>query len=322
MIKTNAKIIQAARDLRKRQTCAEEKLWQFLRDRRFKNLKFRRQHPLGRFIADFYCHEAKLIIELDGFIHNLRYQKEHDRLRTKLINQYGMKVMRFGNEEIISDVEKALKEIGDDLTPKAPPLLIRRGVGGEGFTILETIMAVAIFTLMMGAVSASIVSFYRANSYTLNKSFAIDSASKGVETMVREIREATYSDTGAYPVVSAATNNFIFFSDIDKDAKIEKVRYFLDGLTFKKGEIEATGNPPVYQSGDEVLFTLSEYVRNGANPIFAYYDVLGNEIADLSRVADIALIKVKLIVNVDPNMPPDDFTLYSTAQLRNLKTNF
>lgn len=191
----------------------------------------------------------------------------------------------------------------------------------NGFTMLETIIAITIFTLMMGAVSFSIVSFYRANSYTLNASFAVDSAGRGVETMVREIREATYSDTGAYPVVSAATNSFVFFSDIDKDAKIEKTRYFLDGAIFKKGEIEASGNPPVYQSGDEVFVILSEYVRNGASPVFEYYDVLGNQISDLNQVADIALIKVRLIVNVDPNMPPGDFTLYSTAQLRNLKTN-
>lgn len=192
----------------------------------------------------------------------------------------------------------------------------------RGFTLLETIMTISIFTLMMGAVSWSIVSFYRTNGYIIQQSLAIDSARRGVETMVREIKEATYSDTGAYPVVSAASQSFVFFSDIDKDNNIEKVRYFLDGSNFKKGEIEASGNPPVYQSANEAIITLSDSVRNGGRTIFTYYNNSGNEITDLGQITAVALIKVNLIINVDENRLPSEFTLYSTAQLRNLKTNF
>lgn len=191
----------------------------------------------------------------------------------------------------------------------------------KGFTLLETIMTISIFTLMMGAVSWSIVSFYRTNNYIIQQSLAIDSARRGVETMVREIKEATYSDTGAYPVVSAGRQSFVFFSDIDKDNNIEKMRYFLDGNNFKKGENEASGNPPVYQSANERIITLSDSVRNGSRIIFAYYDNSGNEITDLGQITAITLIKVNLIINVDENRAPSEFTLYSTAQLRNLKTN-
>ena len=191
----------------------------------------------------------------------------------------------------------------------------------KGFTLLETIVTIAVFTLMMGAVSWSIVSFYRTNSYIIQQSLAIDSARRGIETMVREIKEATYSDTGAYPIAGVAQQSLVFFSDIDKDSNVEKVRYFLDGANFKKGEIEASGNPPVYQSGNETIIVLSDSVRNGGRTIFTYYDNSGNEITNLTQIASIALIKVNLIINVDENRAPSEFTLYSTSQLRNLKTN-
>ncbi|MCX6731516.1 MAG: endonuclease domain-containing protein [Candidatus Parcubacteria bacterium] len=116
MLKSSPKVLQAARDLRKRQTEAEKILWNILRDRKFKNFKFRRQHPFGRFIADFYCHKANLIIEIDGPIHNSKNQKEYDILRTKIIKQYGLRVLRFKNEEIISNIKEVLKNLTQTLS--------------------------------------------------------------------------------------------------------------------------------------------------------------------------------------------------------------
>lgn len=192
----------------------------------------------------------------------------------------------------------------------------------RGFTIIETIVTIVIFTMMIAVVSFSIAYFYRANSYVIEQSYAINSARLGIETMVREIREATYSDTGAYPVVAVSKTSFEFYSDTDRDSNIEKIRYFLDGNNFKKGETQATGNPPVYQSGDEIINILSEYVRNTAvQPVFIYYDENGTEIADFTEITDISLVKVYLIVNAIEGRAPDEFTLYSSAQLRNLKSN-
>jgi len=144
MLKPSPKIIQAARDLRKRQTQAEKILWNILRDRQFKNFKFRRQHPFGRFIADFFCHEAKLVIELDGSIHQLKDQKEYDVLRTNVMNQFGLKILRFKNEEVVSDTNKVLKRIKRELTSPLRPSPIRRGVGGEGFSLIETIVGIVL----------------------------------------------------------------------------------------------------------------------------------------------------------------------------------
>ncbi len=191
-----------------------------------------------------------------------------------------------------------------------------------GFTIIETVTVVAITALVFAAVSWAIISFYRANGYIIQQSFAVNSARKGVETMVREIREASYSDTGAYPIISASSTEFIFYSDIDRDKNVEKIRYTLNGSNFERGEVEAVGNPPDYGAAPEATVVLSEYVRNsGTQPVFTYFDSSDNEIADPSDVSEISLVKVNLIVNVVEGRAPEEFTLRSTAQIRNLKTN-
>jgi len=140
--------------------------------------------------------------------------------------------------------------------------------------------------------------------------------------MVREIRGASYSDTGAYPVVSADNMEFIFYSDTDRDNSIERVRYFLDGTDFKRGKIESSGDPLGYELSNEVVSVLSVYSRNDAgDPIFSYLDSSGVEITDLSNITNITFVRVNLIVNVVEGRAPNEFNLRSTAQIRNLKTN-
>jgi prepilin-type N-terminal cleavage/methylation domain-containing protein len=189
----------------------------------------------------------------------------------------------------------------------------------KGFTLVETLVAISIFTILILATCFSIVYLYRVSAFDIQQAQAIDSARRGVDIMVREIREATYADTGAYLIESAQNQSFIFYSDIDWDQNIERIRYFLDGKILKKGETEATGTPRMYDSKNEKISILSEYVQNGSQPIFSYFDKNNNQLTDLSKVGDITLVKVNLIINVDPKRPPSDFTLISNAQIRNLK---
>ena len=199
---------------------------------------------------------------------------------------------------------------------------VKKQTSNTGFTLVETLAVIAITALVFAAVSWAITSFYRVNSYIIQQSLAVNSARSGVERMVREIREAAYSDTGAYPIISASGTEFIFYSDIDRDQNIEKIRYTLNGSNFERGEVEATGSPLVYNDENEMVSILSEYVRNSeSQPVFSYFDSSDNEIADLSDVSEISLAKVNLIVNVIEGRAPDEFTLSSTAQIRNLKTN-
>jgi len=320
----------------------------------------------------------------------------------------------------------------------------------KSFTLIETLVAIAIFTIALGAVFGSILMLYRSHGYSWEQSQAIEEARKGVEIMTKEIREARDGEDGSYPIALAGDKEFIFFSDIDNDGKTERVRYFLGttgsgsqtkkcvtffgggscsvdfsnflagnlksaqvkvsvegdlgnaneyveiyadgqklgnlcqtgctdcagtwqgtttfditnlasdnsitlladarpqvdqncsweepnhkmkaqfefswteeiiggGSELKKEVIEPTGDPPQYPSGQEKLSIITSYVRNSP-PIFEYYDKDGNKIESLpARLVDTKLMKVYLVINVNPNKPPQDFQLESYVQLRNLK---
>ena len=318
----------------------------------------------------------------------------------------------------------------------------------KGFTLIETLVTIAVFTLVFGATMAFIVMAYQTHGYTWQQSIAIDEARRGIETTVKEIREAGPGDDGSYPIVLAADKEFIFYSDIDKDGQTERVRYFLgtvnsgsqtkecqtsvkggtcsvDFSNFLKGtltsaqvkvsvdgdfgmskeyaDISADGNnlgticktgcsdcPATWQGtqtfdvknsaldngisfladatsdvgpqcphsmkakfeffwtedlgglahefkkgvinpvtgpggkisyplDQEEITILSSYIRN-TPPIFKYFDQNGNELVELpARLKDTKVMEVYLVVNVNPNRPPQDFGLRSAVQLRNLK---
>lgn len=318
----------------------------------------------------------------------------------------------------------------------------------QGFTLIETLVVIAIFSLMMTAIAGSIIILYRTYGYTWEQSIAIDEARRGIETLVKEIRTARIADDGSYPIEKAGDKEFIFYSDIDGDGKVERVRYFLGTVSsgsqirecqtsvrggscsvsfsdflqgvltsaqvkvsldgdfgasseyadilvdgrplgqvcqsgcsdcpgvwqdttvfdvtnqagddlisfladassrvdsrcphsmkakfefswtenlsgfnyeFKKGVIKPVigpGGQISYPSDQEQITILTSYVRN-TPPIFEYFDKNGNRIEEYpARLVDTKLMRVYLVINVEPNRPPQDFELESYVQLRNLK---
>jgi adenine-specific DNA-methyltransferase len=92
-------------------TDAEQRLWYFLRDRRMGGYKFRRQHPVGNYIADFACIEGRLIVELDGGHHAEIFQQEKDEVKTAFFTQRGFRVLRFWNHQVLNDTQAVLEEI-------------------------------------------------------------------------------------------------------------------------------------------------------------------------------------------------------------------
>jgi very-short-patch-repair endonuclease len=102
---------ERARILRKGMTTAEVELWKHIRKKQLGGFRFRRQHPVDQFILDFYCHESKLAIEADGSVHEQNDQKLYDQERDRIINDLGIKVMRFKNEEIFNSLSEVLNKI-------------------------------------------------------------------------------------------------------------------------------------------------------------------------------------------------------------------
>jgi very-short-patch-repair endonuclease len=102
-------MLRRARALRATSTGAEAALWECLRARRLCGLKFRRQHPVDRFVTDFYCHEVRLVVELDGGIHGGR--DAEDEARTRCIEGLGARVIRFRNGDVTEDLPGVLARI-------------------------------------------------------------------------------------------------------------------------------------------------------------------------------------------------------------------
>jgi imidazole glycerol-phosphate synthase subunit HisF len=107
-------IFENAKKLRRNMTAAETFLWQHLRAG-LNGFKFRRQHPIGLYIADFYCHKVRLIIEVDGSIHNLSDIKDSDELREGELMKWGYTAIRFTNEQVMKTAEEVLKIISEKM---------------------------------------------------------------------------------------------------------------------------------------------------------------------------------------------------------------
>lgn len=107
--RTTAAMQERARQLRRRMTGLERKLWQRLRRKQLDGLRFRRQHPIDRFIVDFYCPEYRLVIEIDGAVHTT--QAEYDEVRTEWLEARGYRVLRFTNQEVRHRLDNVLEAI-------------------------------------------------------------------------------------------------------------------------------------------------------------------------------------------------------------------
>jgi len=105
------KTFKNARTLRLNQTNAEELFWKMVSNRKIFGFKFRRQHPVGKYIVDFYCHESLLVVELDGDVHNLERIKNYDEKREVELKKLKLEIIRFTNEEVLFDSDGTIAEL-------------------------------------------------------------------------------------------------------------------------------------------------------------------------------------------------------------------
>jgi very-short-patch-repair endonuclease len=120
-------LLKRAREMRKNPTDSEKKLWKELQKFRTKGFIFRRQHPIDIFIADFYCHKLRLIIEADGEIHDNEESQEYDEGRSAELEKYDIKVLRFKNSEVLNNMNKVTTTITTLISEISSPSLPGEG---------------------------------------------------------------------------------------------------------------------------------------------------------------------------------------------------
>ena len=190
----------------------------------------------------------------------------------------------------------------------------------NGFSLAETLVVIAILGTVGITLSGMIAYFYRSNTYLLEQTTAVDSANRGLDIAYNSVREASYGEDGSYPVAQAATSSVTFYSDVDKDGPVEKVRLYISGDTLYRGVTNAGGNPPTYTGQTETATTISTSVKNATStPLFRFYNASGVELTGTIDIAEVRSVRTRIDVDLNPSRAPNIVTLERTATLRNLR---
>ena len=204
-------------------------------------------------------------------------------------------------------------------------MFIKRIKKNNGFTLTEIIVTVAIFSLIIIVSSKFFGDIFRYEDIFSGGLSAYDEARQILQPVASEIRSASPSSLGGYPIESASENSFVFFADLDGDGLKERIRYYLSGSILMRGIINPTGNPLEYDPQSEITSEIVHGVINGSTPIFTYYDsnYNGNSSPLISpfSVLLIRLVKINLIIDKDINNPPSEIMVTTQVVVRNLKDN-
>lgn len=194
----------------------------------------------------------------------------------------------------------------------------------KGFTLIEILIVMGVMTILSGIVYQFVVQGNDLFIQSRDQALAQDTLRKVMDSLAKELRKAQTADNGAFLLGATNEQSIIFYSDIDNDNHRERIRYFLDGTDFKKGVIEPTENPIQYPSETEIITTIVSDVRNSA-AIFTYFDenYTGTEdpLEQPINLADVRLVHMYFLVDVDPNQPPEPISIETSVMIRNLKTN-
>lgn len=191
----------------------------------------------------------------------------------------------------------------------------------NGFTLVETIVIVAATTLIFVTLGSLLTYFYKTNAYTLEQSTAVGQARRGVEDAMNHLREASYASDGSYPIASVATSSVTFYANINNSSMIERITYVLRNRTLYRVVATPVGNPPTYTGASIATTTVATSVVNATStPVFRYFDNTSTELPTPVDISKIVSIKTTIVVDVNVNRAPIEFTLSGGAALRNLRT--
>ncbi len=195
-----------------------------------------------------------------------------------------------------------------------------------GFTLIEVVVVIGIFGLISGGVITLVSSVFVQSSKQGESIADTDQARKLSNKLTQELRNAVYGENGAYPLNSAGNQEIIFFSNVDSDDEVERVRYYLQSGALYKGIVQPTGSPYSYNPAQEVAEKVQSSVANNSTPLFYYYNdsydgITGTALTQPVNVAQVNFIKLNLILSNKAASSNVTYTVTGGSSIRNLKTN-
>ncbi len=192
-------------------------------------------------------------------------------------------------------------------------------------SLMEVFIGMAIATLILAGLWAIQKNFTSSNTFLEKSLRAQEEVRRTFKMMVTEIRSASGSNTGTYAVEQASSTSFIFYGDIDDDVLKERVHYYLDGTTLKKGVVKPTGTPLSYNLASESVSEVLHNIDNGIVPLFSFYDIsyagTSSPLVEPVNIASIRLVKITAKSDEDAAKPPGPITFTTQVTIRNLKDN-
>ena len=192
----------------------------------------------------------------------------------------------------------------------------------RGMTLVE---------VLIGATIVVLVARFGGDIFSLNTSVQANlmaqlEGRQVLRTLVTELRSASPSSTGSFPLQEVGTSSLIFYSNIDQDTAKERIRYFRVGDELRRGEINPSGNPLVYATSSESIRTVIRDIRNGTSTaLFTYYNALymgtSTPLAQPVDPSQVRLIRTFIIIDRDPLRSPTPIIIETNAMIRNLKDN-
>lgn len=192
--------------------------------------------------------------------------------------------------------------------------------------MIEVLVAIGIFLLLITGIVELMLWGMHGKDVVWEQLSTQNEGRKIVQDFVNEVRRASASSIGSYPLEVASTSTIVFYSNIDSDSWRERVRYFLSNKTLKKGVTKPTGTPLAYVPASEVITTVVNDVANGTSSIFFYYDqnyssASGTPMTVPISIPSVRMVGIKLMLEEKPNVAPVPFNIESKVEIRNLKSN-
>ncbi|HBW74248.1 MAG: hypothetical protein UX10_C0007G0016 [Candidatus Magasanikbacteria bacterium GW2011_GWA2_45_39] len=193
----------------------------------------------------------------------------------------------------------------------------------DGFTLLEVLVALGLFTMIFTGLMLFITITFKSNDVIYNQLSAQKDARAALSAIVKEARNAGSSSIGSYIIDTAASSTLAFYSDLNNDTFRERVRYFVSGNLLKKGVIAPSGSPLSYNPANEVVTVVSRDLIPNSEP-FQYFDETYNGngtglIAQSVNVVKVRYIRITIVIDQKPNVAPVPLTASTEVEIRNLK---